>query len=51
MVDGASYTGDFRKGLRHGQGTYVWADGDSYEGAYKKGVREGFGKSRSARRK
>jgi len=39
-----TYTGDFKKGLPNGVGTYTWANGDVYEGEFKKGVKEGEGK-------
>jgi hypothetical protein len=37
------YTGDFRKGLPHGIGTYIWHTGDRYEGSWEKGLRSGYG--------
>lgn len=41
-----TYTGEFRKGLPDGTGTYTWANGDVYEGEFKKGMKEGEGKMR-----
>ena len=38
-----SYTGDFKKGLPHGTGTYTWANGDVYVGEFKKGQKDGAG--------
>lgn len=37
------YTGSFKKGLPHGEGTYEWATGERYEGFWKKGKRQGQG--------
>ena len=28
FADGGTYTGEWRDGQMHGQGTYTWADGD-----------------------
>ena len=39
-----SYTGEFKKGLPNGTGTYIWSTGEKYEGEWKKGLREGTGK-------
>ncbi|MDZ7607199.1 MAG: hypothetical protein U5K79_16780 [Cyclobacteriaceae bacterium] len=30
------YEGQFKDGLPHGTGTYIWANGDVYTGAWKK---------------
>ena len=38
------YTGEFKKGLPDGIGTYIWNNGDKYEGEWEKGLREGTGK-------
>jgi hypothetical protein len=38
-----SYEGQFRKGLPHGYGTYIWANGDVYEGRWRNGKRHGKG--------
>jgi hypothetical protein len=38
------YTGEFRKGLPDGTGTYIWATGEKYEGEWKKGLMNGTGK-------
>lgn len=35
--DGSSYKGNFKDGLYHGQGTYIWANGQKYEGKWNKG--------------
>lgn len=37
------YTGEFKKGLPDGTGTYVWENGEKYEGQWKKGLRDGTG--------
>lgn len=39
-----TYQGQFKKGLPHGVGTYVWSDGRIYEGEFVKGMKEGQGK-------
>jgi hypothetical protein len=39
-----TYTGDFKKGLPHGTGTYTWENGDVYVGDFKKGLKDGAGK-------
>ena len=38
------YTGEFKKGLPNGTGTYIWNTGEKYEGQWEKGLREGTGK-------
>jgi hypothetical protein len=38
------YTGHFKKGWPHGQGTYKWSTGEIYEGEWKYGLRNGYGK-------
>ncbi len=37
------YSGEFKKGLPNGTGTYTWKNGGKYEGEWKKGLREGAG--------
>lgn len=37
------YTGEFRKGLPDGVGTYVWHSGEIYTGEWKRGMRNGKG--------
>jgi hypothetical protein len=39
-----SFTGEFRKGLKHGQGTMRWSDGREYFGTWKEGHRCGMGR-------
>ena len=41
--EGNSYEGDFKNGLRDGQGTYSWIDGDKYFGSWKDGEITGQG--------
>ena len=38
-----NYTGEFKKGVPNGTGTYTWSTGEKYEGEWKKGLREGTG--------
>jgi hypothetical protein len=38
-----NYTGEFKKGLPNGIGTYTWNTGEKYEGEWKKGLRDGTG--------
>ena len=40
---GPRYTGEFREGLREGQGTYYYPSGAKYAGEYKAGNAEGRG--------
>ncbi|MEM1137585.1 MAG: hypothetical protein AAGI07_17220 [Bacteroidota bacterium] len=42
-VDEGRYDGKYRKGLRHGRGTCVWADGSKYTGMWKYGTMNGKG--------
>ena len=42
-TDLGNYTGKYRKGMRHGQGTCIWADGSSYEGTWRYDVMHGKG--------
>lgn len=37
------YSGEFKNGMPHGKGKYIWADGIIYQGEWKKGKRNGFG--------
>jgi hypothetical protein len=41
--DGATYTGEFKDGKFHGQGTYTHRDGSKYVGEFKEGHRSGQG--------
>lgn len=38
-----TYKGAFKKGLPHGQGTYVWSNGNTYQGSFVKGKMHGKG--------
>ena len=40
---GATYTGAFKDGKRHGHGTYTGADGTAYTGEWKDGKLNGYG--------
>ena len=40
----ATYEGEFRAGMKHGQGVKTWANGDRYEGAFAGDRKEGMGK-------
>ena len=37
------FVGEFKDGLRHGQGTHTWSEGSMYVGKYKDGKRNGQG--------
>jgi hypothetical protein len=37
------YEGEFRKGLRHGRGSFSWTDGATYEGDWEVDLRHGHG--------
>lgn len=39
----AEYEGEFRKGLKHGQGVKTWSWGDRYEGGFRDDRRHGKG--------
>jgi len=40
-TDGSIYFGQFKDGLRNGQGTYTWRTGDEYVGEWKDGKQHG----------
>ncbi|MEQ9403100.1 MAG: hypothetical protein RIM99_05900 [Cyclobacteriaceae bacterium] len=42
-----SYTGEFKKGWPHGEGTYTYSNNDVYVGSFKKGLRHGKGELRT----
>lgn len=35
--------GEFKSGVMHGEGNYVWQDGRSYKGRYEYNKKHGFG--------
>ena len=41
--DGSYYIGDFRDGLRHGNGEYHWNSGKVYNGQWENGKCNGHG--------
>ena len=41
--DGDKYEGDWKKGLKHGQGIFIWANGNKYEGDWRFNHFEGTG--------
>jgi len=43
--DGHYYKGDWKGGLRHGDGFYVLPDGKTYSGSWVDGKRDGYGKA------
>jgi len=42
-LNGATYVGEFRNGLRHGHGTFTWTNGDRYVGEFRNDERHGQG--------
>ena len=40
----AAYEGEFKAGMKHGQGVKTWANGDRYEGAFAEDRKEGLGR-------
>lgn len=38
-----SYEGEFKAGLPHGHGKYIWKNGNTFSGNWKKGNKEGHG--------
>ena len=42
-ADGTTYTGEWKDGRRHGQGTYAYAYGTTYTGEWKDGERNDKG--------
>ena len=44
MSDGAKYTGEWKKGKQHGQGTLTYANGNKHVGEWKKDKELGKGK-------
>jgi hypothetical protein len=42
-ADGQSYKGEFKNGLKHGKGTYIYPSGNEYIGDYRLGMKHGTG--------
>jgi hypothetical protein len=47
-MEGDTYTGSWKSGKRHGQGTYTGIDGVTYEGAWANDKRHGLGVEKNA---
>ena len=43
MNNGVVYSGEWKKGHKHGLGLYVWANGEQYEGEWSKDKQHGKG--------
>lgn len=43
-MNGSSFEGEVKDGIRHGKGKMTWRDGSVYEGTWKDNLREGTGK-------
>lgn len=43
LISGSSYNGEWNKGVREGQGTYIWPNGDSYQGGWARDAPNGLG--------
>ena len=41
--DGSVYTGEWKRGIRHGIGEYHWVDGRIYKGQWVDGKAHGYG--------
>lgn len=39
-----SYEGKYDKGIKEGNGTFIYPDGSKYEGDWKAGIKDGLGK-------
>lgn len=41
-MDGSCYQGEYKKGKKHGLGTYQWTDGSKYEGQWEDNCLNGY---------
>lgn len=41
-MDGSCYQGEYKKGKKHGYGTYQWTDGSRYQGQWEDNCLNGF---------
>ena len=48
FANGDLYSGKFKNGKKHGQGTLTYADGEIYKGSFKNGMYHGEGTLTSA---
>ncbi|KAL8437194.1 hypothetical protein ACSSS7_001112 [Eimeria intestinalis] len=42
-IDGSSYKGQYKAGMKHGKGAFMWPDGSVYEGQFEENNIHGFG--------
>jgi hypothetical protein len=45
--NGNRYEGDYKEGMKHGRGIFIWADQGRYEGPFVEDGRHGVGTCRS----
>lgn len=43
VYDDGTYTGEWKNGLYHGEGAYLWSDGDKYTGQWANDQKNGYG--------
>ena len=48
FCDGEVYDGEWRDGLKHGIGIYLFKNGDVYEGGFIEGKKDGEGRYKMA---